>query len=1382
MPERQTLEVFLSLQNPQILQRIEQLRSNPDYTVNLKANIDKGLQRFLGIGPSGLTREISIVVKSSDALSTINKLEQRFKELQKLARIEIQVPSKIALATSGVPGTEIPQLRQRIFQQRLEFAKAQELEPELRRILGTQRPLGTFAAFNTAANQRELLNEAERIRTAREQSRQFSQLRRRDVIENVTQQAVRNVQQGFEPTAQEGRVRQFFERRAANPNLPAEERLRALQVLRELNRPVEREFDRQRRLAQAQRQFNLEGAVFSDLQREERARALGIRFRLTTQQIAQLQQTPTPFLDARRITGRAAALELGFAGLFGGFPGFVGGAVGGAIGGPGGIFFGSAAIQIARQRFEAIFDTIKNSLLSAADAGQEFQKSISTITGALVNTTQFIGRNGLPLPIQQQIRLQTQEARAIQQQARSALVPLGFGGQSEQALVQSIITGTTQRGIVLNARQFRTVAERLGATLATLEPESLNEPSRILRTLPDILLGQPRAQASEIGALLKNIAPELFGKFRTAEELVKVTEKLETFVNTLKNLDQASIQLLKLSGSIDTLKVAVGDKFLTTITPAINILIETLSKNDLKEALSNIARDLGNFINFIVNKAVEIGNATPEFFKQRRVQTEGLLFGQFIGPFGPLVAERATQGRFVEELARGIPSGINFLEELQGGRFFENRQQNQQNIRLRIERRTQDVLARLRSTRVARSTALATNALAELAESERIGEIEKRTVSTRLPVGEIKSSNLEIARLRNEISLLEKVVKNTQDPLRKEYELRLQGKQVLLEEAQVRNRLATINQQLLQIDQETFQGRFQALGLTRQQALEGGVSPDVALTQEARGRQQVNLDIIQSTRELSLAFMALSNISQETTLRQRELGREIAELNLQLRDLNSQQRIRRLESIDRQLGLREQIIQTATDLFKGQGIEEEQARRFAELEVPLNALSINPQAALRNRLDLLKQQFELGETQNEERRVREREARELDALNDKLAAARLALDKLRLETDNARIAFSTLVLNLEKQFAGDTSPLANLIRQLGDVARQTLSNVARNLGINVRPGDLSSEPNLPAGLSLGEFIKYKKLGFAKGGVFPVNEPIIVGEEGPEMIIPTSSGLIIPNDVLADIGVYDLHDERVLDRYGTFKKLRKKKKFLDFIKKHGFQAGLAVAQEGGEIVDDFDMRLQEQIQRALAPTEGVPETLGIDIPISFFGRTRSGIYDTPSASETLRSGASFGSGSFSFTGTPTNVNIVSASPGGFFNPLTNIISNQFRNINRTSFDSLPAPLRQAISHTAAFRVGVPGVRAAFSSGNLTELLNNPVSKRFELQQVRSFINLQQSRNQVANQFEQRFDKLTDSFDRFGKFVEQLNNPSNFNQQVLANELGMMRALQRSFAGF
>ena len=78
-------------------------------------------------------------------------------------------------------------------------------------------------------------------------------------------------------------------------------------------------------------------------------------------------------------------------------------------------------------------------------------------------------------------------------------------------------------------------------------------------------------------------------------------------------------------------------------------------------------------------------------------------------------------------------------------------------------------------------------------------------------------------------------------------------------------------------------------------------------------------------------------------------------------------------------------------------------------------------------------------------------------------------------------------------------------KTFADSLRQGAANVVRqNQGVLIT-----------AGLAFGLYALSKMTGFAEGGDPPINKPALVGEVGPEVFIPKTSGTIIPNDVLKD---------------------------------------------------------------------------------------------------------------------------------------------------------------------------------------------------------------------------------------------------------------------------
>jgi len=106
------------------------------------------------------------------------------------------------------------------------------------------------------------------------------------------------------------------------------------------------------------------------------------------------------------------------------------------------------------------------------------------------------------------------------------------------------------------------------------------------------------------------------------------------------------------------------------------------------------------------------------------------------------------------------------------------------------------------------------------------------------------------------------------------------------------------------------------------------------------------------------------------------------------------------------------------------------------------------------------------------------------------------------ETVDAFENLNTTIQNDIKQgIAGlikGTSTLSDLLNNVAD----RFLDIALNQGLFGNAGGKT----ITGGL-------FKMLGFAEGGRPPVNRPSIVGERGPELFVPRSSGNIIPNNKL-----------------------------------------------------------------------------------------------------------------------------------------------------------------------------------------------------------------------------------------------------------------------------
>jgi len=74
-----------------------------------------------------------------------------------------------------------------------------------------------------------------------------------------------------------------------------------------------------------------------------------------------------------------------------------------------------------------------------------------------------------------------------------------------------------------------------------------------------------------------------------------------------------------------------------------------------------------------------------------------------------------------------------------------------------------------------------------------------------------------------------------------------------------------------------------------------------------------------------------------------------------------------------------------------------------------------------------------------------------------------------------------------------------------DIRRKVIEDLIENKQIKVVGGNLWFDSTLEA----GDFSKLKPL--AEGGPVQAGQPYLVGEEGPEVIIPHSSGNVLSND-------------------------------------------------------------------------------------------------------------------------------------------------------------------------------------------------------------------------------------------------------------------------------
>ena len=308
------------------------------------------------------------------------------------------------------------------------------------------------------------------------------------------------------------------------------------------------------------------------------------------------------FFRPGRILEKDNFKDILFTSLLGGPVQGAGAALGVSTFGSGGSLIGANVAAAAAAVFERIADSLKN----AVQAGAEYERSVTGITGILQATSQVVDRGGNAVPIGQQLQFQGARAGAIQDASQRALLPLGIGGATSSALIQSITAGLAQRGISPNADTVSLLAKRLGAAIQTLQPELASDPNLIRRGVEDIVGGGSQASRTELGSALRGIAPQLFsGSIRTEEDIKKATLSLEDLVDAIKNSDKATVEYQRALGSLQLAQQELGRGILEGIAPGLKALNDELAKADTTNALKELGTAIGELGSAVVK------NVTP---------------------------------------------------------------------------------------------------------------------------------------------------------------------------------------------------------------------------------------------------------------------------------------------------------------------------------------------------------------------------------------------------------------------------------------------------------------------------------------------------------------------------------------------------------------------------------------------------------------------------------------------------------------------------------------------------------------------------------------------------------------------------------------------------
>jgi hypothetical protein len=619
MAETEVLNILLNIANPELFERIESLKSK-NFTMNITGNLDKGLQELIAIRG----KNIEITANAANAINALKGVEASFKSVQELANIKVRIDPK------DVQGT-IKSIQDQIT--RLE-ASAKNIQigsnPETVRQLLADPNLGRALSSQSFSGQTNI-NPADIQRRIDQIIEQDT----RKVIRDSLGASLGKTTQEFTSTGGLDSIAFARQQRLANQN---ETERKEQEELNRLQIDKLRREQREQRIAGLRQQAFIEADPFQtgnqvplELVRQKITASQDEAFRQQVEiakrnEVEQKAQQRASSLRQIGLSTALGALQgqgaLGITGSFlgataGAFSGnpentLIGGQIGGAVG------------QFAATSFEKV----AQALTHAAEAGIQFESSLLGISSILQANTVVSGPGGEALSTQEQLQIQSQEARQIQQSARAKLLPIGIAGEKEATLIQAIIAGASQRGIQLDASQAATVAERLGGAIQAQRPELLQNTSQVRRDVEDLLSGLPNRTV--LGSLVKGFAPGI-GEATTAEDLIRRTEGLKSFPESLRNSDNPLVALNQFNATLDNLNVAIGDKLITTLAPALKEFTKVISDPELTKAVGTLTQNISNLVAGIIKTAANLAEKTGKVINAAGPETTGAISGAGTG-------------------------------------------------------------------------------------------------------------------------------------------------------------------------------------------------------------------------------------------------------------------------------------------------------------------------------------------------------------------------------------------------------------------------------------------------------------------------------------------------------------------------------------------------------------------------------------------------------------------------------------------------------------------------------------------------------------------------------------------------------------------------------
>lgn len=555
MASNKTIDITAKITN---LQKIRDELSK--VKVNIKVE-SKELDSIIKLAQKGLTIPVKLDLKIPPDL----------KELIDLSKKGITIKGNMAGASSPISKTVAPQQPSNT----LKTAKQVGLER------AAEIAAKEEAAFRKRVNilhEKNLLNEQALQRAAQERAREREQNDRKLIAYQKAQ--LQRAQQGSRLTGQYSElvngVRPGSTSRI-NPNIALKRQREQERILRAQQRAA----DNLEKANEYVRNNPLDALLGTDT-KTIAAKKFGVsRGDITGR---------ANFFDPKRIFKGENFKEILYTSLLGGPGQGIGAALGAATFDNGGTLIG-ANVAAATQ---AVFEKIAGAMIKTVEAGAQYEKTVTGITGIFQATSQVIDKEGKPVGIGEALRFQRNRAENIQNAAQRALLPLGISGDAASALTKSFTAGLAQRGIAPDEKTTETVVRRLGAAITTLQPELANDANALQRTVEDIVGGSPQATRTELGAAIKGLAPNLFtGGAKTNEDIVKATAALEQLVIAIKNNDTASVQWQRALGTLQLAQQEVGRGILEGLAPAMKAVADELAKPELVNGLKELGQAIG---------------------------------------------------------------------------------------------------------------------------------------------------------------------------------------------------------------------------------------------------------------------------------------------------------------------------------------------------------------------------------------------------------------------------------------------------------------------------------------------------------------------------------------------------------------------------------------------------------------------------------------------------------------------------------------------------------------------------------------------------------------------------------------------------------------------